>query len=50
MSNYINQVSDSLKNHIEDMKTIAFLHMQLKRDGNSLYVSNIKILMELHLG
>ncbi len=35
---------------IEDMKTITFLHMQLKKDGNSLYVSKIKIVMELHLG
>lgn len=26
------------------------LHMQLKKDGNSLYVSKIKIVMELHLG
>ena len=34
----------------EDMKTITFLHMQLKKDGNSLYVSKIKIVMELYLG
>ena len=26
------------------------LHMQLKKDGNSLYVSKIKIVIELHLG